>query len=427
MNTKKLAGAVLLAGAGFALLTGCGSSSSSSSGSSSTGSKNEITFWNPFVGEDGDNMKKMIDDYNKTDPDFKVKNVSLKETDMYTKIPTVVNSGKNIPDLNIVHAERIKQYKDNDMLISFDEPLADFPEIKADNYVSEAWNLGELDGERYSVPLDIHSWGVYYNKELLDKYLPTALDDNILTFDEISEIGKKSEKDGIRGLGITWAKPNFLSLFAQEGGKLTEDGTTPTLDTDATKKAIQLYADMYKEKVTTRDGEDPGQLFLSGKMVLYPEGIWMRNQVKQAPFEWGLTNSPQLTGDLSQTVNWASSHQFVMFKNKARSDEKTKGIMEFLEWVRTNSLEWAKAGQNPATLDLLDNSEYTDMEQSIFVTTPEQQATLKIFDYKYNGYVAEYLDAHALDVIFGKMTTDDFAAGMQKEVADKVAKDRSGK
>ena len=67
------------------------------------------------------------------------------------------------------------------------------------------------------------------------------------------------------------------------------------------------------------------------------------------------------------------------------------------------------------------------MEQSIFVTTPEQQATLKIFDYKYNGYVAEYLDAHALDVIFGKMTTDGFAAGMQKEVADKVAKDRSGK
>lgn len=423
MNTKKIAGMVLMAGVGFTLLTGCGGGNSSSTNAGN--SKNEITFWNPFVGADGENLKKMVDEYNKTDPEFKIKNVSLKESDMYTKIPTVVNSGRNIPDLNIVHAERIKQYKDNDMLVTFDDVLKDFPDIKDENYVPEAWNLGEIDGARYSVPLDIHSYGIYYNKELLDKYLPTALDDNIITFDEIEEIGKKAENDDIRGLGITWTKPNFLSLFAQEGGELSQDGTVPTLDTDATKKAIQRYADMYKENITTREGEDPAQLFLAGKLVLNPDGIWMRNQVKEAKFEWGLTNSPQLSNDLSKAVNWASSHQFVMFKNKDRSEEKTKGIMEFLDWVRTNSLEWAKAGQNPATLDLLDNSEYTDMEQSLFVNTPEELATLKIFDYKYNGFVAEYLDAHALDVIFGKMSVDDFASGMQKEVADKIAKDNS--
>ncbi len=423
MNTKKIAGMVLMAGVGFTLLTGCGGGNSSSTNAGN--SKNEITFWNPFVGADGENIKKMVDEYNKTDPEFKIKNISLKESDMYTKIPTVVNSGRNIPDLNIVHAERIKQYKDNDMLVTFDDVLKDFPDIKDENYVPEAWNLGEIDGARYSVPLDIHNYGIYYNKELLDKYLPTALDDNIITFDEIEEIGKKAENDDIRGLGITWTKPNFLSLFAQEGGELSQDGTAPTLDTDATKKAIQRYADMYKENITTREGEDPAQLFLAGKLVLNPDGIWMRNQVKEAKFEWGLTNSPQLSNDLSKAVNWASSHQFVMFKNKDRSEEKTKGIMEFLDWVRTNSLEWAKAGQNPATLDLLDNSEYTDMEQSLFVNTPEELATLKIFDYKYNGFVAEYLDAHALDVIFGKMSVDDFASGMQKEVADKIAKDHS--
>jgi multiple sugar transport system substrate-binding protein len=426
MKVKKLLGVALLAGISVAVMSGCGGSSSSS-GSSSSGSSNEIVFWNPFVGADGENMKAMVDAYNKTNPDFKIKNVSLKEGDMYTKIPTVVNSGKNIPDLNIVHAERIKQYKDNDMLETYDDFLKDFPDIKAENYVAEAWNLGEIDDSRYSIPLDIHSWGTYYNKELLDKYLPTASDDNIITFDEIEEIGKKAEADGIRGLGITWAKPNFLSLFAQEGGELSADGTAPTLDTDATKKAMQRYVDMYKENITSRDGEDPAQLFLSGKMVMYPEGIWMRNQVTEAKFDWGLTNSPQLTNDISEAVNWASSHQFVMFKNENRSEEKTKGIIQFLDWLRTNSLEWAKAGQNPATLDLLSNAEYTDMEQSLFVSSPEEQATLKIFDYKYNGYVAEYLDAHALDVVFGKMTVDDFASGMQKEVSDKVAKDNSGK
>ena len=38
------------------------------------------------------------------------------------------------------------------------------------------------------------------------------------------------------------------------------------------EKAIQRYADMYKENITTRDGEDPAQLFLAGKMVLFLKG-----------------------------------------------------------------------------------------------------------------------------------------------------------
>lgn len=36
-------------------------------------------FWNPFTGADNSNLIKMIDEYNKTNPDFKVKNVSLME------------------------------------------------------------------------------------------------------------------------------------------------------------------------------------------------------------------------------------------------------------------------------------------------------------------------------------------------------------
>ncbi len=313
------------------------------------------------------------------------------------------------------------------MLESYDDLLGDYEKINADNYVAEAWNLGELDGSRYSVPLDIHSWGTYYNKDLVEKYAPGALDDNILTFDEIKAAGEKAAADDVRGMAVTWVKPNFLSLMKQYGGALTEDGTEPTLDTQASKDAIGLWKEMYDEGVTTKDGEDPTQLFLAGKLIFFPEGIWLQNNLKDAEFEWGLTNSPQLSDDLNETVNWASSHQFVRFNSEERTDEKEKGIMDFLEWLRTNSLEWAKAGQNPATLDILNDEEYQEMPQSIFISTPEQQATLSIFDYKYNGYVAEYLDAHGFDTIFGKQEIDDFTSGMQKEVADKIAKDSSNK
>ncbi|WP_088052418.1 extracellular solute-binding protein [Virgibacillus dakarensis] len=406
-----------------AVLSACGSDSSGSS----SGSSKEIVFWNPFTGPDGENMKKMVDEYNKSDPEYKIKNISLKEGDMYTKIQTVVNSGENIPDLMIVHAERIKQYVDNEMLTSYDDYLSDYPEIKEENYMPEAWKIGDLDGSRYSIPLDIHSFVMYYNKDLVEKYAPGALDDNIVTFDELEAAGEKSQQDKITSLGVTWVKPNFLSLYAQNVGKLTENGIDPTIDNDQAKATFQKWIDLYESQVTNKDGEDPAQLFLQEKLIFYPEGIWMNNSLKDAKFEYGLTNAPQLTDDKSKMVNWSSSHQFVMFNSKDRSDEKAKGVVAFIDWIRDNSLEWAKAGQNPASLKILDDPEYQKMAQSFLLKDLEVQASLKIFDYKYNGYVSEELDAKGLDIIFGKIPVDKGLADIQKTLEDKIAKDASNK
>ncbi|SMQ78478.1 multiple sugar transport system substrate-binding protein [Bacillus sp. OV166] len=400
-------------------LSGCSSSSSGSSASA----KNEIIYWNPFTGPDGENMKQIVNEYNKTNPKFKIKNVSIEADDMYKKIPTVVNSGKGIPDLTIVHAERIKQFVDNDLLTTYDDKLADYPEIKAENYVPAGWKIGEINGSRYSVPLDVHSFVMYYNKDLLEKYAPNALDDNVITFDEIKAAGELSKKDKIAGIGITWTRPIFLSIYNQLGGDITSDGETPTLNTPEAKKALELLKGLVDDKITNKDGEDPGQLFKSGKAIFFPEGIWMQNSLNEAKkLNWGLTSFPQISPD--KIVNWTSSHQFVMFKDKNRSEEKTKGIMDFLDYVRENSLPWAKAGQNPAALATLEDPEYQNLPQSFLVKNPEMQNTLKIFDYKYNGFVAEEVDKLVGDAIYGKLDIDKGLKAAQKAVEDKIANNK---
>ncbi|MGM7719727.1 extracellular solute-binding protein [Metabacillus sp. Hm71] len=395
-------------------LSGCSSSSSSGS------AKNEIVYWNPFTGPDGENMKQIVNEYNKTNPKFKIKNVSIGADDMYAKIPTVVNSGKGIPDLTIVHAERIKQFVDNDLLLPYDDLLADYPEIKAENYVPAGWNIGEIDGSRYSVPLDVHSFVMYYNKDLLEKYAPNALDDNVITFDEVREAGEKSSKDGIKGIGITWTRPMFLSIYNQLGGDITSDGETPTLNTPEAKEALELLKGLVDDKIANKDGEDPGQLFKSNKAIFYPEGIWMQNSLNEVKkLKWGLTSFPQVSPD--KIVNWTSSHQFVMFKDENRSNEKVKGMLDFLDYVRENSLPWAKAGQNPAALATLENPEFKELPQSFLLEDPKLQESLKIFDYKYNGFVAEEVDKLAGDAIFGKLEIEKGLENAQKAVEDKIA------
>lgn len=394
-------------------LSGCSSSSSGSA-------KNEILYWNPFTGPDGENMKQIVNEYNKTDPEFKIKNVSIGADDMYAKIPTVVNSGKGIPDLTIVHAERIKQFVGNDLLSTFDDKLADYPEIKADNYVPAGWNIGDIDGSRYSVPLDVHSFVMYYNEELLEKYAPNALDDNVITFDEIREAGELSKKDGITGIGLTWTRPIFLSIYNQLGGDISNDGETPTLNTPEAKEALELLKSLVDDKIANKDGEDSGQLFQSGKAIFYPEGIWMQNSLNEAKkLNWGLTSFPQVSPD--KIVNWTSSHQFVMFNDENRTEEKTKGMMDFIDFVRENSLPWAKAGQNPAALATLEEPEFKEMPQSFLVEDPELQKSLKIFDYKYNGFVVEEVDKLVGDAMFGKLDIDKGLEAAQKAVEDKIA------
>lgn len=415
MMHKKITGAATL-GLSMLLLAGCGESSN----------PNEITFWNPFTGPDGENMQAMIDEYNATEPEYPINNISMAEGDMYSRIPTVVNSGSGIPDLNIVHAERVVQFRDTGMLMPFDEYLSEFPDITADNYVPEAWNIGELDGDRYGLPLDIHTFGMYYNPSLVEQYGSEILDDDIVTFDEIRMISEASAEDGIAGIGVTWMKPGFMSVLGQHGGNLSADGQSPTLDTQETVDTFQTFVDLYNDGLTNEEGTDPLQMFLTDELVFLPEGIWMQNTMRDAEFDYGLIHYPQVSDDQNSIVNWASSHQFVMFNSDDRDEEKTQGVIEFIDWLRDNSIEWARAGQIPATLQLLEDGEYQDMPQSFFVETEEQQQTMRIFEYKYNGYVSEWLDANALDVVFGRITPEDAASDMQREVNDMIAQDSTG-
>lgn len=110
-------------------------------------------------------MDNMVKAYNKTEPEFPVKSVVT--SDMYTKIYTVLNSKKDVPDLTLIHADRVPGFVKADMLEPMTEVLKEKKEINADNYLPQAWNAGTVGDVQFTVPLDIHSSAMYYNKDLL--------------------------------------------------------------------------------------------------------------------------------------------------------------------------------------------------------------------------------------------------------------------
>lgn len=381
----------------------------------------EIEFWNFFTGPDGQNMQALIDGFNSTEPAFRVKNVTMNSGDLYTKIPTVVNSGKGIPDLTMVDVARVPMFQAQGLLEPMTGVLELQPEIKKENYNEAVWDTGTYDGEQYSVPLDMGVIGVAYNKDLVDKYAPGVLDDNVITIDEIKEIIPKASEDGIVTIPVSFfGYEQALSLAKQEGAELFTDETTPNINGPEFAKAMQTLKEIVDLGGCSEEGEDNLQLFMAGEAIFCPDGVWDANALNAIEgLNWGITNSIAYNADTF--YNFANSNQFVMLKNEERSDEKEAAIGEFLEYVRQNTLEWARSGQVPASNAANEEEEYAAMNQHFFVSTPEESSSIQFKNYKYTGYADDAINTVFGDILFGNIELEEGLAQAQKQVEDNIA------
>ncbi|WP_027092233.1 extracellular solute-binding protein [Cohnella thermotolerans] len=394
-----------------ALLTGC------SSGSSKT-----ITFWTPLTGDDGAYMDQLVKDYNATNPEYKVKHIVT--SDMYTKISTVMNTGKGVPDLAIIHADRVPGFVKQGLLEPMTNILASQPEIKQENYLPQAWSTGTIDGTQYTVPLDIHSNVMYYNKDLLKKYnAESFLDDNVVTIDEMLSLkGKLDEGDYVvNDALIGWV---MLAELQNEGGDVEKDGK-PTVDTPEMKKAYEEVKKIADAGLMTPFGEDGYLMFQGGHVLFSTDGTWSSTaHAKVQGLNFGVTNVYSTTAD--KFTNRASSHLFAMLKNDKRTDEKEQGIGKFLEFIRENSIEWAKAGQIVASNKVNQSPEFKNYMQSFFTSNEQEIQSLHIYTYEYYPYVAEAVDKYSADIIRGNVDLDETLKTMQKYVEDKIAEAGKG-
>lgn len=393
------------------VLAGCGSND-----------KNTITFWTPLTGEDGAYMDQLVKEYNATEPEIKVKHVVT--SDMYTKLSTVINSGKGIPDLTIIHADRVPGYVKQNVLEPMTNVLAGQPEIKEENYLPQAWSTGNIDGTQYTVPLDIHSNVMYYNKDLLKKYgVESFLDDNVVTIDEMLSLqGKLDEGDYVVNDALLgWV---VLGQLQNVGGDVQKDGQ-PSINTPEMKQVYESIKKVADAGLMTPFGEDGYLMFQSGNVLFSTDGTW--SSTAHATVEglnFGVTNVYSTTAD--KFTNRSSSHLFAMMNNEARTDEKEQGIGKFLEFIRQNSMEWAKAGQTVASKQVIENPEYKNYMQSFFTSNDKEIESLYIYTYEYYPYVAEVVDKYSADIVRGNVGLDETLQTMQKEVEDKIAQGSSG-
>lgn len=412
MKMKKLLVVLVAVSLGLTSLAGCGG------GSASKESK-EIVVWSSMTGPDGEIIKKTFDDYNKTNPDYEVKLMTIEVNTFNKKLTTVGKSGKGVPDLAIISSESTPTFAKLGMLIPWNDAISG-TEVKKENYVENAWNVGTIDGNQYGVPMTMGSWVMYYNEDLVNKYVPGALDDGVITYEEIQKAGEAAKADGIYSCANTWSMQNYQNLYLQMGGSWTDADGKLSVDNDISTAAISEYKKLNESGYLVPEGEDASKMFVNGKLIFLPEGSWMLTDMQKiTDFKWGETFTPQW--DANNLVQGSGVDQCVIFKaDKDRSPEKMKSMAAFVEWLQGNQLDWVKSGANPTALAMLENEEYLAMPQSFLLTTEKGRDAVNIVTTDGLTFVLGEYDQRCWDMLTGRADIAKTMEEIQKLAEEKM-------
>jgi raffinose/stachyose/melibiose transport system substrate-binding protein len=312
-STLALTVAALLA---MATLTGCGgektSSSSNSEGTAAQTAtsapvaekeKVELKFLHYQV-EAVDAFQKVIDDFNKENPNIEVSMDAIPTKDWSTVISMRI-AANDIPDVLGIHPvpDIKKSYPaviENNILMD----LSDQPMLS--NFGDVFSNDVKVDGKVHMIPLSVNPYGVFYNKDLfkqLNLSVPT-------TWKEFMDVCKVIQEAGTTPIG----------LGAKDGWpvEMYEIGLSPTIlgvkypDGDFYQKAFKgetsyndpVYLEIFTkfQEVSQYFNENPlgvgyneaPALFVSGKVAMLPDLASSAPMISEAnpSFEVGMFAMP---------------------------------------------------------------------------------------------------------------------------------------
>jgi multiple sugar transport system substrate-binding protein len=371
------------AGAGTAaLLAACGDSGPSDkvtgagqnaapAATDYTGPNVALAFWNGFTGGDGPFMKKLVDQFNTEHPNIKVTMNVYQWADYYQKVPAAVSTG-NGPDLGIMHVDHVATNAARGVILPLDD-LARTLNLTEGDFSPPVWKAGVYHDARYSIPLDVHPLGMFYNKSVLQtagldpEKPPTTADDYMKALDQL-------KSKGIQG---HWATPfpftgemQFTALLWQFGGQLfDEQGSKPLFADQPGIQALSWLTDLVKNGYSPKNvAQDADVVALrNGKNAFNWNGIWTINTLREdKALQWGVAPLPQIG---TQKADWAGSHQFVQFKQKQTDQNKLTAGKVFINWISQHSIEWAKGGQVPARKEIRDSAEFAALKEQAAIGT----------------------------------------------------------
>jgi multiple sugar transport system substrate-binding protein len=316
------------------------------------GGRIHIKYWDKWGAEEKAAMQAVVDDFNASQDRIFVEFMSISDIVQKTLLAT---AGGIPPDLSGVWAANLVELADKNALVPLDD-LARGTNVNRERYLPVYFDMGVYKNRLWGVPSTPATTGLYWNKRLfraagLD---PDRAPRTIAELDEYAQKLTHVQNGRITQIGFMPAEPRWWPFFWVNffDGQLWDGGANITLDAPGNVKAfewIQSYPKRYGvaalQDLSSGFGDfaSPQDPFMSGKLAMIFQGVWLANYIHQlAPdLEFGAAPFPVLReGD--QPVTYVDSDMLVI----PRGSPHVKEAFEFISYVsRQSSMEKLNLGQ----------------------------------------------------------------------------------
>jgi multiple sugar transport system substrate-binding protein len=296
----------------------------------------EITFW--AMGTEGEYVQKLIPDFERRNPDIKVKVQRIPWTAAQEKLITAYASD-NLPDVFQLGNTWVPQFAILNAIENLNEWIELSQKIKSENYFSGIWETNRINGSIYGIPWYIDTRVLFYRKDILEKAgfgpPPKSWDELYILSKKIKEVQNNPDKYAIYLPTNEWAP--FVIFGLQAGSTLLKQNNSyGNFSGEAFKKAFEYLIRFHKEglaPVGISRVTNVYQAFAEEYFAIYISGPWNVNEFKKW-MKGGLRDkwmTAPLPGPNESTpgVSLAGGSSLVMSK-KSR---KKKEVWQFIEYL----------------------------------------------------------------------------------------------
>lgn len=325
----------------------------------------ELNYWTPLSGGDGDFMTKMVDKFNASQSEIKVKIQNNVWADYYTKLRTSLSSN-TAPDIAIAHASHLEELYKTGKLTNVDDFAKDAG-INWSDFSENPLKATIIDGKHVAIPNDTHCIIMYYNTDyfkaagLLDSngkiIMGKGPDGFIAMLEKLKTVlpaGAFPFVSATDNVCVFW---NWYVLYSQinGGGEFIKDNKA-AFNNEQAREAAQLLIDLRDKGLWPKNISDSSayDLFKTGKAAVHFAGVWSTgNYESNKDLHFAAMPIPAI---FDKQATWGDSHTLIIPKQ----DNKDKEIAaaKFANWLTSDGIDWAAAGHVPSKKSVVESSEF---------------------------------------------------------------------
>lgn len=291
LTRRAAIGTLAATGAGFALFGPRGAKERAAGG------RVVLDYWEHWTGHEGDAMRVVVDEFNRSQDRILVRYFSMNLIDQKAMVAI---AGGDPPDIVGLWSFNIPGYAESGALVPLDDLAAEFG-VRRENYAAAVWPLLTHMGRLWGVVNTCGSIALYYNRALfrevgLDPDRPPR------TIDELDEYARRLtvtdgagriERAGFLHMEPDWWRWHWGYFFggsvydAGAGGDGAGRATAASPENVRAYRWVQSYPERYSPHRINQFSSglgvyfSPQHPFLTGRIAMTNQGPWLANVINR--------------------------------------------------------------------------------------------------------------------------------------------------